>query len=386
MSELIGVLGAGTMGLGIARLCGQSGYSVLLYDSPSASAARARPASTRRCEMAARSGRRSAPGARCAGARTADWTRLCLEAVSEDLPLKQALFRDLDALLPEGAVLATNTSSFAVGSLAERLLRPDRVLGLHFFNPPYAMKLVEVVRSPKTSDRAFRKAWDLALALGRLPVEAKDTPGFIVNRVIRPFYLESQRAAAEGWGAYSAFDAALRAVEKLPMGPFELMDLIGLDVNLAISRSIYQSLGRVQRLEPNPIQERLVSMGQLGRKSGRGFYLYESGRPAGENPDACALLPMSSRIQLPRAICRRVLGAVAREAQRVFEEGVASEGIDMAVRMANFRRVPSSGRRIGDSRDYPGRCYANRKRKKERIDPSLAALRRLFPSDARFLA
>ena len=350
MSELIGVLGAGTMGLGIARLCGQSGYSVLLHDSDPEVLASAAQRLGGGLDRAVRDGRLEAEQAERARGLVHPVRELAelkdsgfvIEAVSEDLPLKQALFRDIDALLPEGAVLATNTSSFAVGSLAERLLRPDRVLGLHFFNPPYAMKLVEVVRSPKTSDRAFRKAWDLALALGRLPVEAKDTPGFIVNRVIRPFYLESQRAAAEGWGAYSAFDAALRAVEKLPMGPFELMDLIGLDVNLAISRSIYQSLGRVQRLEPNPIQERLVSMGQLGRKSGRGFYLYESGKPAGENPDACALLPLGSRIQLPQAICRRVMGAVAREAQSALEEGVASrEAIDMAVRMAmNFPKGP----------------------------------------------
>ncbi|MEK7744236.1 MAG: 3-hydroxyacyl-CoA dehydrogenase family protein, partial [Elusimicrobiota bacterium] len=235
MSELIGVVGAGTMGLGIARLCGQSGCSVLLHDSRPEALSSARERLVKGLESAVRGGRLDAEAAERARRsvraarglvefKDADFV---FEAVSEDLPLKQALFRDLDALLPERAVLATNTSSFSVQAVSERLLRPDRVLGLHFFNPPYAMKLVEIVRSSKTSDRAFRKAWDLALALGRLPVEAKDTPGFIVNRVLRPFYLESQRAAAEGWGAYSAFDAALRAVEKLPMGPFELMDLIG---------------------------------------------------------------------------------------------------------------------------------------------------------------
>ncbi|HVE14470.1 MAG TPA: 3-hydroxyacyl-CoA dehydrogenase NAD-binding domain-containing protein, partial [Elusimicrobiota bacterium] len=265
----VGVVGAGTMGRGIAQLCAQKGFPVLLHDVSTEAAEKAArviqddlsSSATKGAltpEEAAQARSRVRPAAALEELASAD---IVIEAIFEDLAAKRELFARLEPLLKPRAILATNTSSLAVGAIAEGSPSPGRILGMHFFNPATMMRLIEVVRAPLTEEGAFRRAWAFALELGKTPVEAKDTPGFIVNRVVRPFYLQAQSVAGEGGTSFERIDNEVRDLGGLPMGPFKLMDLIGLDVNLAISRSIYQALKKPERLKPHFIQERLVEAG-----------------------------------------------------------------------------------------------------------------------------
>lgn len=212
---------------------------------------------------------------------------MAIEAVPEKLELKRAIFGQLEAALPKSAILATNTSSLAVSDLADTVARPERVIGLHFFNPPAKMKLIEVIATPETSDSVLDAAHAFVERIGKTGVDAADTPGFIVNRVARPFYLQAMRAYERGVAAPADLDALARAAG-FRMGPFELMDLIGLDVNYATSVSVFERL-QAERLEPVPIQRALVESGALGRKTGRGFYDYTQGDPERVDLSAAAL-------------------------------------------------------------------------------------------------
>jgi 3-hydroxybutyryl-CoA dehydrogenase len=202
---------------------------------------------------------------------------IAIEAVPERLDLKRPVFAALAAALGSRALLATNTSSLSVSEIAEGVDHPERVLGLHFFNPPVAMKLVEIVRGDATSDETVERARAIATRFGKTVVVAADTPGFIVNRVARPFYLQAMRAYDAGVATLEELDLLARGAG-FRMGPFELMDMIGLDVNLATSESIYERTGEA-RLEPVALQRELVQVGKLGRKSGAGFYDYSGGNP-----------------------------------------------------------------------------------------------------------
>lgn len=349
-SAAVGVVGAGTMGRGIAQLCAQRGRAVLLYDAAPGAAASARAAIEASLAGLSAKGKLTASEAASALSRVAvaasledlSVAALVVEAVTENLAVKRALFRELDRALPSGSVLATNTSSLSVGAVAAGIGSPERALGMHFFNPPTLMKLVEVVRGPETGERAFRAAWTFAEELGKTPVGVKDTPGFIVNRVVRPFYLQALRLAGEGAGGIEEIDREIRELGALPMGPFELMDLIGLDVNLSITRVIYEALGRPKRLEPHFIQERLVEAGRFGRKTGSGFYLYADGRPSGANPEASRMAPPGQARARRGGAWARVRDAVIEEAEIAANDGVAAEAdIDTAVRLAmNFPKGP----------------------------------------------
>jgi 3-hydroxybutyryl-CoA dehydrogenase len=212
---------------------------------------------------------------------------LAIEAVPERLDLKQSVFTTLAQALGPQALLATNTSSLSVSEIAQGVENPERVLGLHFFNPPTAMKLVEIVRGEKTGDEAVERARSAATRFGKTAVVTADTPGFIVNRVARPFYLQAMRAYDAGTGTLEELDLLARGAG-FRMGPFELMDLIGLDINLATSESIYESTGAA-RLKPVELQRELVRAGKLGRKSGAGFYDYSGGTP--KHDDSPPALP-----------------------------------------------------------------------------------------------
>lgn len=346
MIQRVAVVGAGTMGFGIAQLCAQSGFSVKVFDSqPAALESLPRRLKTA-LDAAVLKGRLTTMQAERAFHSVSPAQALeelagadiVLEAAAEDLGIKTELFSRLSQLLPD-SILATNTSSLSVGEIARAAERPERCLGVHFFNPPVAMKLVEVVRAPATRAEVFQAAWEFVLmGLRRMPVDVKDTPGFIVNRVMRPYYLESQRCAEAG---ISALDRAAREEGGVPMGPFELMDLIGLDVNLAITRSIYAACGRPERFAPQALQERLVARGHLGRKAGRGFYVYEGGKAAGENPEAASGLGVRVALS-PSEAWRRVIGAVIDEARRAVDEGVAGKAdVDTAIKLAmNFPKGP----------------------------------------------
>jgi len=269
------VVGAGTMGAGIAFVAARAGYAVELIDPDAAARERA-------MERIAKDAQRAADPAildRVTARETVapgSGAVLAIEAVPERIELKRAVFAALEGALAPEALLATNTSSLAVGELAEGVERPERVLGLHFFNPPAAMKLVEIVATEQTSDEALDRARAFVARIGKSGVTCADTPGFIVNRVARPFYLQSMRALERGVATVEELDALARSAG-FRMGPFELMDFIGMDVNLATSESVYERLDEPERLAPRPMQRELVAQGNLGRKTGSGFYAYENG-------------------------------------------------------------------------------------------------------------
>jgi 3-hydroxybutyryl-CoA dehydrogenase len=279
----IAVVGAGTMGAGIALAAACGGFDVDLIEIDAVM----REGAPERMSRDAQRLQRTDALARI---RVADAisqigaAEIAIEAVPEDLMLKQRVFVDLERQLSERAILATNTSSLSVGDVADALADPSRLIGLHFFNPATAMKLVEVVRTDCTDDAVVEIGRAFVEAIGKTAVLAADTPGFIVNRVARPYYLQALRALERDVGNVEDLDSLARGIG-FRMGPFELMDLIGLDVNLATSESIFERSG-AQRLEPVALQREMVVKRLLGRKTGSGFYEYDGGasRRSDEEP------------------------------------------------------------------------------------------------------
>jgi 3-hydroxybutyryl-CoA dehydrogenase len=280
--QTIGVLGSGTMGGGIAQVASQAGYLVMLYDVSREMLDKSVKQIDGQMKRAVEKGRMAEDEAAKVVKRVTVTEELgdlakcafVIEAAPEKLDLKQSLFRELDAIVSEDAILATNTSTLSVTQIGAETAHPERVVGMHFFNPPPLLPLVEVIGSNATSEAVIEATLDLARKMGKTPVRAKDVPGFIVNRVARPFYLEGLRLLAEGVADHATIDKVVRGGGKFRMGPFELMDLIGLDINFAASQSVYEAFFQEPRFRPSVLQQRMVESGRLGRKTGKGWYEY----------------------------------------------------------------------------------------------------------------
>ncbi|MFZ9694489.1 MAG: 3-hydroxyacyl-CoA dehydrogenase family protein [Chitinophagaceae bacterium] len=278
----IGVCGAGTMGSGIALTAALAGYATILYDLNEAALEKAHTHHQKELAKSIAKGKLTEEQAKKTMAllRYTPELDTCIaeifiEAILEKTAPKVALFNQLAELNHSDCVFASNTSSLSITEIAKQVQHPERVIGLHFFNPATLMKLVELVTTPFTNSTITSLAKDLILALGKTPVICQDAPGFIVNRVARPFYIESLRIAEEGNTELTQIDRVLEGAG-FKMGPFKLMDLIGNDINYAVSCSVYEQLGKPERLLPSFLQQRLVQEGKWGRKSGEGYYTYES--------------------------------------------------------------------------------------------------------------
>lgn len=279
----VAVIGSGTMGAGIAQASALAGYQVTLYDlnddmlQPALSRIR-----TSIDKGVARGKTIPTVAERAKAAFTLTTSLndcasadLVIEAAPEQLELKRTIFVTLDAAAPQHTILASNTSSLSISAIAAATERPDRVIGLHFFNPAHIMKLVEIIRGDQTSDETIDACQEYVASVGKTAVMCKDTPAFIVNRVARPFYGEALRMLGEEVVDAATIDKLIRSAE-FRMGPFELIDLIGCDVNLAVTQSVYDAYFQEPRYRPHPIQRRMVESGKLGRKTGRGFYEYKT--------------------------------------------------------------------------------------------------------------
>ena len=283
MISTIGILGSGTMGSGIAQVAALADFNVLIYDV-SADALqkgieriKSDLAAGVEKERLTQQQADKALGSIHIHSTLNPLSRsdFIIEAAVEDLTIKRELFKRLDDVLPTHAVMASNTSSLSITSLASATKRPASVVGMHFFNPPGQMKLVEIVRGTQTSDDSVNTTKELAERLGKQTVVCKDTPGFIVNRVARHFYGEALRLLGEGVAPVEEIDRIVKLSGGFRMGPFELMDLIGIDVNYAVTKSVYDQFFQEPRFRPHPIQRQMVEAGMLGRKTKRGFYSYE---------------------------------------------------------------------------------------------------------------
>ena len=357
--ERIGVLGAGTMGSGIVQVVAEAGIKVLVHDPVAGAVERAEERIAGFLRRRSEKGELGEDEAKAAQARiqpvgslrelaAAD---LVIEAAPEDLATKRDAFCQLDEAAGPQTVLATNTSSLSIARIAAATGHPERVLGMHFFNPVPLMALVEVVAGPMTAPAVVDAVALVARRLGKTPVVATDTPGFIVNRVARPYYLEALRIVGDGLASVAAVDDAMHGAG-FRMGPFELIDAIGADVNFAVSQSVFEQLFFDPRYRPHQLQRALVDAGRLGRKAGGGFYDYADDgargpawatlerRPSGPRPEPLAAEQISARI----------IATLVNEAASAVAEGVASpQAVDTAMRLGmNYPSGPLEwGEQIG---------------------------------------
>lgn len=327
----VAIIGAGAMGSGIAQVAARAGHQVRLLDARPGAAQGAVDALRTTLSALATKGRLTPSDAAETGDRLqavgsmADLTNagLVIEAIVEDLSVKRGLFAELETVVRRDCVLATNTSSLSVTAIAGACAHPERVIGLHFFNPAPLMPLVEVVPGLVTADGLAEQACQRMSHWGKTPVICKDTPGFIVNRVARPYYGEALRILEEGLADVATIDHAMRAVGGFRMGPFELMDLIGNDVNFAVTRSVFEAFFFDPRYRPSLTQQRQVESGRLGRKSGRGFYDH-TGTAAPPTP--------KDDPELLNAICWRIVVMLINEAADALYLGIADrDALELAM-------------------------------------------------------
>jgi 3-hydroxybutyryl-CoA dehydrogenase len=282
----VGVVGGGLMGSGIAQVAAQAGFTTVLREVSDALGQRARASIEKTLDRGIERGKVTTQERDAALGRLSITTQvgelracdLIVEAIVEDLEVKNALWKELDAVCPPHTIFASNTSSLTIAAMAAATARADRVVGLHFFNPVPLMKLVEVVRTVTTSDETFGRAFDFARRLGKEPIAAKDTSGFVVNLLLIPYMLDAIRALEHGVASVEDIDAGMRLGAGHPMGPFTLLDFVGLDTTHKIAEIMFDEY-REKRYAPPPLLKRMVLAGMYGRKSGKGFYDYSQDPP-----------------------------------------------------------------------------------------------------------
>jgi 3-hydroxybutyryl-CoA dehydrogenase len=324
-----GIIGSGAMGTGIAQVAAIAGHGVVVYDNNTAALHKAQQGLSTTLNKLQEKGKISNAAEvlqRLVFTNNLNDLSDCMlviEAIVENLSVKQQVFAALERQVCEECILATNTSSLSVTAIAAACAKPERVIGLHFFNPPPLMALVEVIPALQTDEEILRTAKSLMQAWGKIPVVAKDTPGFIVNRVARPFYGEALRIYEEGIAGIATIDWAVTALGGFRMGPFALMDYIGHDVNYVVTETVFQSFFYDPRYKPSFSQKRLLEAGWLGRKSGRGFYNYAEG--------AAQPGPLKDEA-LGREIVERIVAMLINEAVDAHYLGIASaEDLELAM-------------------------------------------------------
>jgi len=327
----VAIIGSGAMGSGIAQVAATAGCRVIIYDKQAAALQRAREKLAKIMDRLVEKGKLDPPKAQgiqeriqyeeeLAAVRGAD---IAIEAIVEDLSVKKSVFQELEKWVAEDCLLGTNTSSLSIASIAAACQRPERVIGIHFFNPAPLMKLVEIIPALQTSPQTQQRARELIDEWGKTTVVAKDTPGFIVNRVARPFYGEALRLLDEGIADASTIDWAMTELGGFRMGPFTLMDYIGNDVNYQVTKTVFEAYYYDPRYRPSFTQRRLAEAGYLGRKSGKGYYDYSEGA---KNP-----APRQDKT-LGDYILSRILVMLINEAADAAYYNIASAGdIELAM-------------------------------------------------------
>ena len=329
----VGVLGAGAMGSGIAQVAAAAGHAVVVIDPSEAAIGKARETIDKSLGRDVEKKRLTPDGATEVRSRLSfgaskghdafEGCGLVIEAIVEQLDVKRGAFQSIEKVVGEDCVLASNTSSLSIAGIASACARPGRVIGLHFFNPANVLPLVEVIGAIPSDPAVVAMARELVRGWGKVVVTARDTPGFIVNRVARPFYGESLRIYEEGIADFATIDWAMKEIGGFRMGPFELMDLIGNDVNYAVTQSVFEAMYFDPRYKPSVTQRRMVEAGKLGRKTNSGYYDYSNGaRPPESTRDAA----------VGRRIVDRVLAMLINEAADAVHFQVASvQDIDLAM-------------------------------------------------------
>lgn len=354
--RMMGVIGCGTMGRGIAHAAAASGFIVRTMDDAPEVVREAYAGIGRELDQRVARGKlsgeeRDETVSRLEVAASPDdfaEAECVIEAVPEDMSLKRRVLAELERHVSPRALLATNTSCLSIAKMAEGLRHADRLVGMHFFNPAPVMRLVELIAGPATSERAMVAGRSICAKLNKTAVVVKDSPGFICNRVNRPFYLEAQHLLESGEADIGAIDAAVKDVGGFKMGPFEVMDLVGLDVSQTVTETVYRGFGQAVRFAPSAIQRDLVAQGHLGRKTGRGFYDYSvdgsptpacegsgKGRPSWEASSALGAFAAALDRPADRAmwLYARIMLAVIQEAALVAEAVARPRSVDVAMEL-----------------------------------------------------
>lgn len=345
----IGIIGSGTMGIGIAQVAATSGCDVFLYDTNSAQTERSLLSLKKTLDKLVEKQKISAEKSEeifskirpCNELQDFATCDLVIEAIIENKEIKTNVFQNLEKIVSENCVISSNTSSISITSLSSELKKPERFIGIHFFNPATLMPLVEVIPGLLTEKTLARKMYSLMENWGKTPVIAKDVPGFIVNRIARPFYGEALRIAEENIATPEQIDDAMRTLGNFKMGPFELMDLIGIDVNFAVTKTVYQDYFYDPKYKPSLLQQRMSEAKLLGRKTGKGFYDYAENaeKPAPEKDD-----------ELYQTIFNRIISMLINEAVEAKRLEIANDE-DLELAMQKGVNYPKGllawGREIG---------------------------------------